>query len=73
MTNPRFDLEGRAVIITGGGKGIGKVYAPEFARAGTRVLAADIDGAAADAAAKEVRAAGGDAVSITTEYQRTST
>jgi hypothetical protein len=37
------------------------------------VLAADIDGAAADAAAKEIRAAGGDAISITTEYQRTST
>jgi len=67
MANPRFDLEGRAVIITGGGKGIGKVYAQEFARVGARVLAADIDGAAADAVAKEIRAAGGDAVSITTD------
>jgi len=67
MDNPRFDLEGRAVIITGGGKGIGKVYAQEFARAGARVLAADIDGAAADAVAKEIRAAGGDAVSTTTD------
>jgi 3-oxoacyl-[acyl-carrier protein] reductase len=67
MANPRFDLKGRAVIITGGGKGIGKVYAQEFARAGARVLAADIDGAAADAVAKEIRAAGGDAVSITTD------
>ncbi len=67
ITNPRFDLEGRAVIITGGGKGIGKVYAQEFARAGARVLAADIDGAVADAVAKEIRAAGGDAVSTTTD------
>jgi 3-oxoacyl-[acyl-carrier protein] reductase len=67
MANPRFDLAGRAVIITGGGKGIGKVYAQEFARVGARVLAADIDGTAADAVAKEIRAAGGDAVSITTD------
>jgi 3-oxoacyl-[acyl-carrier protein] reductase len=67
MRNPRFDLEGRVVIITGGGKGIGKVYAQEFARAGARVLAADIDGAAADSVAKEIRAAGGDAVGTTTD------
>ena len=33
-TNPRFDLAGRTVIVTGGGKGIGKVYAQEFAKAG---------------------------------------
>jgi 3-oxoacyl-[acyl-carrier protein] reductase len=69
IANPRFDLEGRAVIITGGGKGIGKVYAQEFARAGARVLAVDIDGAAAAAVAKEIRAAGGDAVSITTDIR----
>ena len=45
--NGRFDLTGRSVIVTGGGKGIGKVYVEEFARAGARVLAADIDEAAA--------------------------
>src|SRR5215510_3054592 len=38
----RFDLTGRTVIVTGGGKGIGKVYAEEFAKAGARVVAADI-------------------------------
>lgn len=67
MRNSRFDLEGRAVIITGGGKGIGKVYAQEFARAGARVLAADVDGAAATLVAEEIRAAGGDAVGATTD------
>src|ERR1043166_2987438 len=46
-TNSRFDLENRTVIVTGGGKGIGKVYAQEFAKAGARVVAADIDEPAA--------------------------
>jgi 3-oxoacyl-[acyl-carrier protein] reductase len=67
MVNSRFDLTGRVVIVTGGGKGIGKVYAQEFARAGARVLTADIDGAAAEAAAKDIRASGGDAVGIETD------
>lgn len=67
MADARFDLTGRVVIITGGGKGIGKVYAQEFARAGARVLAADIDGVAAHAVAKEIRAAGGDAVGTETD------
>lgn len=66
-TNSRFDLEGRSVIITGGGKGIGKVYAIEFARVGARVLAADIDGAAAEATAREIVAEGGEAIATTTD------
>jgi len=67
MVNSRFDLTGRVVVITGGGKGIGKVYAQEFARVGARVLAADIDGAAAEAVAKDIRVAGGDAMGIETD------
>jgi len=46
--NERFDFSGRSVLITGGGKGIGKVYVEEFAKAGARVAAADIDMAAAE-------------------------
>jgi len=67
VSNARFDLQGRAVIITGGGKGIGKIYVREFARAGARVLAADIDGAAAEAVAKEIRGVDGEAVGIATD------
>jgi 3-oxoacyl-[acyl-carrier protein] reductase len=51
-TNERFNLEGRTVIVTGGGKGIGKVYAQEFAKAGARVVAADIDQDAAKSVAE---------------------
>ena len=41
--NERFDFTGLSVLITGGGKGLGKVYAEEFAKAGAYVTAADID------------------------------
>jgi ABC-type Fe3+ transport system substrate-binding protein len=62
--NPRFDLAGKIVVITGGGKGIGKVYAREFARAGARVVAADIDGEAAKAVAAEAGKDGGEALGL---------
>jgi 3-oxoacyl-[acyl-carrier protein] reductase len=65
--NQRFDLTGRTVIVTGGGKGIGKVYAQEFARAGARVVAADIDGPAAEAVARALAAEGRDALAVTTD------
>jgi 3-oxoacyl-[acyl-carrier protein] reductase len=63
----RFDLTGRTVIITGGGKGIGKVYAEEFARAGARVVAADIDAAAAKAVADALTAHGFAALGLATD------
>jgi 3-oxoacyl-[acyl-carrier protein] reductase len=57
-SNERFNLEGRTVIVTGGGKGIGKVYAQEFAKVGARVVAADIDEAAAKTVAKTLTGEG---------------
>jgi 3-oxoacyl-[acyl-carrier protein] reductase len=66
-TNERFDLHGRVVVITGGGKGIGKVYAREFARAGARVVAADIDGEEAKAVAGQIAAQGGEALALSTD------
>ena len=65
--NPRFDLTGRCVIVTGGGKGIGKVYAQELAKAGARVVAADIDGAAAQAVAADLAAQGLAAIGLTVD------
>jgi 3-oxoacyl-[acyl-carrier protein] reductase len=66
-TGARFDLTGRVVIVTGGGKGIGKVYSQEFARAGAKVVAADIDGAAAEEVAKGIVADGHQAIGIKTD------
>jgi 3-oxoacyl-[acyl-carrier protein] reductase len=66
-TGARFDLTGRVVVITGGGKGIGKVYSQEFARAGAKVVAADIDAAAAEEVAKGLVAEGHQAIGIRTD------
>jgi 3-oxoacyl-[acyl-carrier protein] reductase len=66
-TNERFNLEGRTAVITGGGKGIGKVYVQEFAKAGARVVAADIDEAAAKSVAEALSAQGLAALGIGTD------
>ena len=66
-TNQRFDLTGRVAIITGGGKGIGKVYAQEFARAGAKVVSADIDGEAAQAVAQGIVTTNGEALGLATD------
>jgi len=62
--NERFDFTGRSVIVTGGGKGIGKVYVEEFAKAGARVVAADIDADAAKAVAEALQKAGCEALGL---------
>jgi 3-oxoacyl-[acyl-carrier protein] reductase len=67
IPNPRFDLEGRTVIVTGGGKGLGKIYAQEFAKAGAHVVAADIDGESAEAVACAIEAEGGKALGLRTD------
>jgi NAD(P)-dependent dehydrogenase (short-subunit alcohol dehydrogenase family) len=54
-------LRGKFAIVTGAGGGIGRAIVLAFARAGAGVQCADIDGAAAEAAAEEIRAAGGHA------------
>lgn len=52
MTHP--DLAGKAAIVTGAGAGIGLAIAARLADEGCHVLCADIDGAAADAAAMKI-------------------
>ena len=46
--------EGKVVIVTGAGAGIGRVYAEAFVGEGASVVVADIDGTAAETAAKEI-------------------
>jgi len=47
-------LKRKVVIVTGGGHGIGKAYGLAFARAGSRVVVADIDGAATEDVARQI-------------------
>lgn len=47
-------LQGKVVIVTGGGHGIGKAYCEGFTRAGSRVVVADIDTASAENVAAEL-------------------
>jgi NAD(P)-dependent dehydrogenase (short-subunit alcohol dehydrogenase family) len=54
-------LKDKVSIITGAGGGMGRVAALRFAAEGSRVVVADVQGAAAEETARQVRAAGGEA------------
>ncbi len=53
-----FDVSGRAVIITGGARGLGAAFAEELARRGALVMVADIDGAEAEKTAAALEGEG---------------
>ncbi|MFC9762022.1 SDR family oxidoreductase [Rhodococcus jostii] len=51
---PRIDLDGAVVVVTGGGRGIGRATAELFAARGATVCIGDLDRAVADEAAAEI-------------------
>jgi len=57
-------LEGKVAYITGAASGIGKEIALEFARQGARIVVADLNKQAADAAAAEIEKAGSKAIGV---------
>lgn len=67
MGDALFDLAGRAVVVTGGGAGIGAVYARRLALLGARIVVADVDAAGARAVAEAIGDAGGRAVAVVTD------
>jgi 3-oxoacyl-[acyl-carrier protein] reductase len=65
-------LPDRVAIVTGGAKGIGRHYVHALAAEGAKVVIADIDGPAADAAAADIGGAGGHALARTDVADETS-
>lgn len=65
--------EGRTVIITGAGGGLGRAYALAFAAEGANVVVNDIRREAADAVVAEIAAAGGKAIANADDITRIDT
>jgi NAD(P)-dependent dehydrogenase (short-subunit alcohol dehydrogenase family) len=58
------DLSGQSILITGAGRGLGRSMALKVASCGAAVAIVDLDAAACDVVAGEVRAAGGTALAL---------
>lgn len=59
-----FSFSGKAALVIGSGLNIGRAIVQEFAQRGARVVAADVDFAAAQETAELVRQAGGEAYAV---------
>jgi 3-oxoacyl-[acyl-carrier protein] reductase len=63
-------LDGKVVVVTGGGHGIGRAYCHGIGREGGKVVVADIDGAAADTVAEEISGEGGQALAVQSDVSK---
>lgn len=62
-----FSFTGKTVIVTGGGRGIGRVIALGFAQAGANVVVCSRSKAEIDAVVEEIRNKGGKALAVATD------
>jgi len=64
MAHELFDITGRVVVVTGGGRGLGATLARGFAEAGARVVIGDQDMQTAQASAALIGEHGGAAIAL---------
>ena len=64
MNSNLFDLKEKVAIVTGGGNGIGKACCLMLAKAGASIAVSDLKLADAQAVVKEIKAMGGNAISV---------
>jgi NAD(P)-dependent dehydrogenase (short-subunit alcohol dehydrogenase family) len=65
-----MEIAGRVAVVTGASSGIGKGSALALARAGAKIVIADIDLAKGEQAAAEIKAEGGDALAVECDVGR---
>jgi meso-butanediol dehydrogenase/(S,S)-butanediol dehydrogenase/diacetyl reductase len=63
-------VEGRCVIITGGGSGIGRSFALALAAEGAKVAAIDLDRGAAEETAQAITSQGGEAIGLAADVRQ---
>jgi NAD(P)-dependent dehydrogenase (short-subunit alcohol dehydrogenase family) len=65
-----LNLKDKTAVVTGAGAGIGQAIAQLFARAGAKVVVADINADAAESTAHAIREAGGQAVAAVADVSQ---
>lgn len=64
------ELRGRVAVVTGGASGVGRAMGERFACEGMRVVLADVEHGALDAAVADLRAQGLEVIGVTTDVSR---
>jgi NAD(P)-dependent dehydrogenase (short-subunit alcohol dehydrogenase family) len=65
-------FEGKAALVTGAGRGMGRAVARRFAAEGARLVVAEVDTAHGEEVATEIREAGGEAIAVAGDVSKTA-